>query len=145
MNSLSTAPNWPAHWRMRVKRRAFTIAALVLAACGGVTDTTPQAPSKAEVITPPLANPNNPPRAFAIGKVMERCQPQVPATAAVARWFVDPLPFAKAYVASNPPREKRKGPDYVAILGEAPAARLKPLQDRHTAMIMEAAERWGWK
>jgi len=53
----------------------------------------------------------------AYGKVMERCQSQVPATAAVVRWFVDPLPFAKAYVASNPPREKRKGPDYVAILG----------------------------
>jgi len=52
----------------------------------------------------------------AFGKVMEKCQPQVPATAAVARWFVDPLPFAKAYAASNPPREKRKGPDYVAIL-----------------------------
>jgi hypothetical protein len=41
---------------------------------------------------------------------------EVPASAAVARWFVDPLPFAKAYAASNPPREKRKGPDYVAIL-----------------------------
>ncbi len=52
----------------------------------------------------------------AFGKVMDRCQPQVPANAAVARWFVDPLPFAKAYAASNPPREKRKGPDYVAIL-----------------------------
>lgn len=53
MNSPSTAPNGPAHWRMRVKRRAFAIATVVLAACGGVTDTTPQAPSKAEVITPP--------------------------------------------------------------------------------------------
>lgn len=49
--------------------------------------------------------------------VMGRCQSQVPATTAAVRWFVDPLPFAKAYQATNPPREKRKGPDYVAILG----------------------------
>ena len=51
------------------------------------------------------------------GAVMGRCQPQVPAKAATVRWYVDPLPFAKAYQATNPPREKRKGPDYVAILG----------------------------
>ncbi len=49
--------------------------------------------------------------------VMGRCQGQVPATTAAVRWYVDPLPFAKAYQATNPPREKRKGPDYVAILG----------------------------
>ncbi|MFM9197705.1 MAG: hypothetical protein ACKOWG_18605 [Planctomycetia bacterium] len=49
--------------------------------------------------------------------VMSRCQGQVPATTAAVRWYVDPLPFAKAYQATNPPREKRKGPDYVAILG----------------------------
>ena len=48
--------------------------------------------------------------------VMGRCQSQVPATTAAVRWYVDPLPFAKAYQATNPPREKRKGPDYVAIL-----------------------------
>jgi len=53
----------------------------------------------------------------AFGAVMTRCQSQVPATAAAVRWFIDPLPFAKAYQATNPPREKRKGPDYVAILG----------------------------
>ncbi len=53
----------------------------------------------------------------AFGKVMERCGPQVPASAPVVRWFVDPLPFAKSYAATHPPREKRKGPDYVAILG----------------------------
>ena len=53
----------------------------------------------------------------AFGAVMGRCQSQVPATAAAVRWYVDPLPLAKAYQATNPPREKRKGPDYVAILG----------------------------
>ena len=53
----------------------------------------------------------------AFSVVMGRCQSQVPATAAAVRWYVDPLPFAKAYQATNPPREKRKGPDYVAILG----------------------------
>jgi len=46
-----------------------------------------------------------------------RCGKEIPATAAPIRWFIDPLGFAKAYEASNPPREKRKGPDYVAILG----------------------------
>ncbi len=53
----------------------------------------------------------------AYGAVMTRCQGQVPARAATVRWFVDPLKFAKAYQTTNPPREKRKGPDYVAILG----------------------------
>ncbi len=38
------------------------------------------------------------------------------ATAAPIRWYVDPLGYAKVYRAANPPREKRKGPDYVAIL-----------------------------
>ncbi len=42
---------------------------------------------------------------------------EVDASAAPIRWFVDPFGFAKAYQATNPPREKRKGPDYVAILG----------------------------
>ena len=46
-----------------------------------------------------------------------RCGKEIPQTAAPLRWFVDPLRFAKAYQAANPPREKRKGPDYVAILG----------------------------
>lgn len=53
----------------------------------------------------------------AFNAVMDRCQGQAPARAAAVRWYVDPLPFAKAYQATNPPREKRKGPDYVAILG----------------------------
>jgi len=52
----------------------------------------------------------------AFGAVMGRCQNQLPTTSAAVRWYVDPLTFAKAYQATNPPREKRKGPDYVAIL-----------------------------
>ena len=48
---------------------------------------------------------------------MTRCGQEIPGTAAPIRWFVDPLGFAKAYQASHPPREKRTGPDYVAILG----------------------------
>ena len=48
---------------------------------------------------------------------MARCGKEVPVAAAPVRWFVEPLGFARAYQASNPPREKRKGPDYVAILG----------------------------
>ncbi len=49
--------------------------------------------------------------------VAERCTGKVAANSAPLRWFVDPLGFAKAYQAANPPREKKKGPDYVAILG----------------------------
>ncbi len=49
--------------------------------------------------------------------VTARCRKEAPANAAPVRWFVDPLAFAKAYQAAHPPREKRKGPDYVAILG----------------------------
>jgi len=49
--------------------------------------------------------------------VAARCGKEVPSAAAPLRWFVDPLGYAKAYQAANPPREKRKGPDYVAILG----------------------------
>ena len=49
--------------------------------------------------------------------VCDRCADKVSATAAPIRWFVDPLGFARAVQAANPPREKRKGPDYVAILG----------------------------
>ncbi|MFM8415578.1 MAG: hypothetical protein ACKOCX_12745 [Planctomycetota bacterium] len=49
--------------------------------------------------------------------VEERSAPAVPAAAAPLRWFVQPLPFAAAWREANPPREKRKGPDYVAILG----------------------------
>lgn len=49
--------------------------------------------------------------------VAAKCGKQVPGNAAPLRWFVDPLAYAKAYQTANPPREKRKGPDYVAILG----------------------------
>ena len=49
--------------------------------------------------------------------VAESCGSRVPLGAAPIRWYVDPLGFAKAFQAANPPREKRKGPDYVAILG----------------------------
>ncbi|MSP49718.1 MAG: hypothetical protein EXQ95_10380 [Alphaproteobacteria bacterium] len=55
---------------------------------------------------------------------------------------------AKARFVGNSWRQKPNGEDYVALLGGAadPAVvRLKPIQDRHTAMIMDAAERWGWK
>lgn len=49
--------------------------------------------------------------------VTARCGKQVPAAASPLRWFVEPLAYAKVYQTANPPREKRKGPDYVAILG----------------------------
>jgi hypothetical protein len=52
---------------------------------------------------------------------------------------------AKAKFVGNSWRQKPNGEDYAAILGEPLVARLKPLQERHTAMIMDAAERWGWK
>jgi hypothetical protein len=49
--------------------------------------------------------------------VQSRCSEHVPETADPIRWFVKPLPFAKAWREANPPLEKRKGPDYVEILG----------------------------
>jgi hypothetical protein len=55
---------------------------------------------------------------------------------------------ARAKFVGNSWRQKPNGEDYVALLGGStdPAVlRLKPVQDRHTTMIMEAAERWGWK
>jgi hypothetical protein len=48
--------------------------------------------------------------------VTKQCGQHVAASAAPLRWYVDPFGFATAYQATNPPREKRKGPDYVAIL-----------------------------
>ncbi len=48
---------------------------------------------------------------------MDRSGKVVPANAAPLRWFVEPLPFARLWQKTNPPREKRKGPDHVAILG----------------------------
>jgi len=55
--------------------------------------------------------------ASAFGAVMKPCRDAVAPTAPCVRWFVDPLRFATAFQATNPPLEKRKGPDYVAILG----------------------------
>lgn len=49
--------------------------------------------------------------------VAERCHAGTSANAAPIRWYVDPLGLARAVQAAHPPREKRKGPDYVAILG----------------------------
>jgi len=52
----------------------------------------------------------------AFDAVAAQCRKAMPAKAAPLRWYADPLGYAKAYRAANPPREKRKGPDYVAIL-----------------------------
>ncbi len=49
--------------------------------------------------------------------IQGRCGAGLPASAAPLRWFVDPLAFASAWQQTNPPLEKKKGPDYVAILG----------------------------
>ncbi len=49
--------------------------------------------------------------------VMDRCGKELKATTAPLKWFVEPLSFARLWQAANPPREKRKGPDFVAILG----------------------------
>jgi hypothetical protein len=53
----------------------------------------------------------------AFAAVAQPCQKAIPAASSPVRWYVDPLPFAKAYQSSTPSKEKRKGPDYVAILG----------------------------
>jgi len=53
----------------------------------------------------------------AFAAVAQPCQKALPAATDPVRWYVEPLAFAKAYKAANPPKEKRKGPDYVAILG----------------------------
>lgn len=53
----------------------------------------------------------------AFAGVMKPCVAAAPADAPPLRWFVDPLGFAKAWQASWPPRDKKKGVDYVAILG----------------------------
>ncbi len=50
-------------------------------------------------------------------EVMGRCGKELPVTASPLKWFIEPLSFARLWQAANPPREKRKGPDYVAILG----------------------------
>jgi len=53
----------------------------------------------------------------AFAGVMDPCGKSLSDKAAPIRWYVNPLGFAKAFRASNPPAEKRKGPDYVEILG----------------------------
>jgi len=50
-------------------------------------------------------------------QVMGRCGEALPAASAPLMWFVEPLAFARLWQQANPPREKRKGPDFVAILG----------------------------
>jgi len=49
--------------------------------------------------------------------VMDRCGRNVPADAAPLRWFVEPLAFGRLWQQANASGEKRKGPDFVAILG----------------------------
>ena len=49
--------------------------------------------------------------------VLSRSLDGLPEAAAALRWFVDPFTFAAAYKATHPLRERRKGPDYVEILG----------------------------
>jgi len=49
--------------------------------------------------------------------VQTRSREGLPAAAASLRWYVDPFSFAAAYKATHPPVERRKGPDYVEILG----------------------------
>jgi hypothetical protein len=41
----------------------------------------------------------------------------LPERAATLRWYVDPFTFAASYKAAYPPQDRRKGPDYVEILG----------------------------
>jgi len=48
--------------------------------------------------------------------VMKPCREALPESAPPLRWFVDPIGFAKAWQASRPAKEKKKGPDYVTIL-----------------------------
>ncbi len=48
--------------------------------------------------------------------VAKECGQHVAPSTKPLRWYVDPFGFATAYQATNPPREKKKGPDYVAIL-----------------------------
>jgi hypothetical protein len=55
---------------------------------------------------------------------------------------------AQARFVGNSWREKPNGEDYVMLLGgpsDPMVTRLDRLKDRHTAMIMDAAERYGWK
>ena len=47
--------------------------------------------------------------------VMKPCREALPESVPL-RWFIDPLGFAKAWQTTHPPRDRRKGPDYVAIV-----------------------------
>jgi hypothetical protein len=78
--------------------------------------------------------------------VAKQCGRHVAASAAPLRWYVDPLGFAKGHQVTNPPREKRKGPDFVAILGRQGFDAIKgaggflafddgPYEMRHHAMV----------
>jgi hypothetical protein len=56
--------------------------------------------------------------------------------------------YARARFVGNSWREKPNGEDYVARLGrpaDPVVISLDRLKERHTAMVMEAAERYGWK
>jgi hypothetical protein len=55
---------------------------------------------------------------------------------------------ARARFVGNSWRQKPNGEDYVALLGGAGSAeiiRLDRLKDRHTALILHAADHYGWK
>jgi hypothetical protein len=82
----------------------------------------------------------------AFAKVTARTQTGLPETAAVLQWYIDPFVYAAAYREANPPREKRKGPDYLAILGRQGfdavkamggrfAFRVGPYELQHQTMI----------
>jgi len=49
--------------------------------------------------------------------VAKHCGEHMANAVAPLRWYIDPFRFAAGYKATNPPRERRKGPDYLAILG----------------------------
>ncbi len=49
--------------------------------------------------------------------VADRSLEGMPKQAAKLRWYVDPFTFAVSYKAAYPPQDRRKGPDYVEILG----------------------------
>lgn len=59
--------------------------------------------------------------------VADRSLEDLPAAAATLRWYVDPFAFAVAYKATNPPPDRRKGPDYVEILGRQGFAAVKSM------------------
>ncbi|MGA0040404.1 MAG: hypothetical protein ACO3NZ_11195 [Pirellulales bacterium] len=48
--------------------------------------------------------------------IRARCSAEVPEEADPIRWFIDPINYAFASRETYPPREERKGPDYLDIL-----------------------------